>query len=86
MVHPVTKVRSRRKALATLFQLLDEELAGKEGIHMAVLHVAAPEEAARLAEQLVERFHPVEMLHTECGPVVGTHAGPGTVGVVHYSE
>jgi DegV family protein with EDD domain len=86
MVHPVTKVRSRRKALATLFQLLDEELAGKEGIHMAVLHVAAPEEAARLAEQLVERFHPVEMLHTECGPVVGTHAGPGTVGVVYYSE
>jgi len=86
MVHPVTKVRSRRKALATLFQLLDEELAGKEGIHMAVLHVAASEEAARLAEQLVERFHPVEMLHTECGPVVGTHAGPGTVGVVYYSE
>jgi DegV family protein with EDD domain len=86
MVHPVTKVRSRRKALATLFQLLDEELAGKEGIHMAVLHVAAPEEAARLAEQLVERFHPVQMLHTECGPVVGTHAGPGTVGVVYYSE
>jgi DegV family protein with EDD domain len=86
MVHPVTKVRSRRKALATLFQLLDEELAGKEAIHMAVLHVAAPEEAARLAEQLVERFHPVEMLHTECGPVVGTHAGPGTVGVVYYSE
>ena len=86
MVHPVTKVRSRRKALATLFQLLDEELAGKEGLHMAVLHVAAPEEAARLADQLVERFHPVEMLHTECGPVVGTHAGPGTVGVVYYSE
>ncbi len=86
MVHPVTKVRSRRKALETLFQLLDEELAGKEGIHMAVLHVAAPEEAARLAEQLVERFDPVEMLHTECGPVVGTHAGPGTVGVVYYSE
>jgi DegV family protein with EDD domain len=86
MVHPVTKVRSRRKALATLFQLLDDELAGKEGIHMAVLHVAAPEEAARLAEQLVERFHPVQMLHTECGPVVGTHAGPGTVGVVYYSE
>jgi DegV family protein with EDD domain len=86
MVHPVTKVRSRGKALATLFQLLDEELAGKEGIHMAVLHVAAPEEAARLAEQLVERFHPVEMLRTECGPVVGTHAGPGTVGVVYYSE
>ncbi len=86
MVHPVTKVRSRRKALATLFQLLDEELAGKERIHMAVLHVAAPEEAAELAEQLAERFHPSELIRAECGPVVGTHAGPGTLGVVYYSE
>jgi DegV family protein with EDD domain len=86
IVQPVTKVRSRRKALATLVQLLDEELAGKERIQMAVLHVAAPEEADRLAEQLVDRYHPVEMIHTECGPVVGTHAGPGTLGVAFYAE
>ncbi len=86
IVQPVTKVRSRRKALATLVQLLDEELAGKERIQMAVLHVAAPEEADRLAEQLVDRYHPAEMIHTECGPVVGTHAGPGTLGVAFYAE
>ena len=86
IVQPVTKVRSRRKALATLFQILDEELAGKERIQMAVLHVAAPEEADRLAEQLVERYHPVEMIHAECGPVVGTHVGPGTLGAAYYAE
>ena len=86
IVQPVTKVRSRRKALATLVQLLDEELAGKEWIQMAVLHVAAPEEADRLAEQLVDRYYPAEMIHTECGPVVGTHAGPGTLGVAFYAE
>jgi DegV family protein with EDD domain len=85
MVHPVTKVRSRRKALDTLFQLLDKELAGKAEIHMAVLHVAAPEEAAQLAEQVEDRFQPVEMIRSECGPVVGTHAGPGTLGVVYYA-
>ena len=86
IVQPVTKVRSRRKALATLLQILDEELAGKERIQMAVLHIAAPEEADRLAEQLVTRYHPAEMIHTECGPVVGTHAGPGTLGVAFYAE
>ena len=85
IVQPVTKVRSRRKALATLIELLDEELAGKEQIQMAVLHVAAPEEADRLAEQLVARYHPAEMIRSECGPVVGTHAGPGTLGVVYYA-
>jgi len=86
IVQPVTKVRSRRKALATLFQMLDEELAGKEWIQMAVLHVAAPEEAAQLAEQLVDRYHPAEMTHAECGPVVGTHVGPGTLGAAYYAE
>jgi len=86
MVQPVTKVRSRRKALATLVELLDEELAGKERIQMAVLHVAAPEEADRFAEELVARFHPAELIRSECGPVVGTHAGPGTLGVAYYAE
>ena len=85
IVQPVTKVRSRRKALATLIELLDEELAGKEQIQMAVLHVAAPEEADRLAEQLVARYQPAEMIRSECGPVVGTHVGPGTLGVVYYA-
>lgn len=86
IVQPVTKVRTRRKALETLFELLEGQLAGKERIHMAVLHVAAPEEADHLARQLQERFHPVEMIRSECGPVIGTHAGPGTVGAAYYVE
>lgn len=86
IVQPVTNVRSRRKALANLFQLLDEQLAGKEGIHMAVLHISAPEEASQLAEQMMDRFHPVEMIHGECGPVVGAHVGPGTLGIAYYVE
>jgi fatty acid-binding protein DegV len=53
---------------------------------MAVLHVAAPEEAVQFAEQLQERFHPAEIIHSECGPVIGTHAGPGTVGVAFYTD
>lgn len=86
IVTPVTKVRSRRKALQTLTQLLDEQLAGAGQIHMGVLHVAAPEEAERLAGELQARFQPVEMILSECGPVVGTHAGPGTVGAAFYVE
>jgi fatty acid-binding protein DegV len=53
---------------------------------MAVIHVAAPEEAAQLAEKLKAQFHPVELIESECGPVIGTHAGPGTVGVAFYME
>ncbi len=86
IVTPVTKVRSRRKAIETLFQVIEEQVAGADRVHMAVLHVAAPEEAASLAEKVEARFQPVEMIHAECGPVVGTHAGPGTLGIAFYTE
>ena len=86
IVQPVTRVRTRRKALDKVLDLVEEQLAGAQGAHMAVLHIAAPEEAARFAEKLQERFHPVEIIHGECGPVIGTHAGPGTVGVAFYTD
>ena len=86
IVTPVTKVRSRRKAIETLFQVIEEQVAGADRVHMAVLHVAAPEEAASLAEKVEARFQPVEMIHAECGPVVGAHAGPGTLGIAFYTE
>jgi DegV family protein with EDD domain len=86
IVTPLTKVRSRRKALGTVVRMLDEQLAGSDRIHMAVLHIACPEEAAHLAEHLEAHFHPAEMIRAECGPVLGTHAGPGTVGVAVYVD
>jgi DegV family protein with EDD domain len=84
IVQPVAKIRSRRRALERVYQLVEEGIAEGKEVHMAVLHVAAPDEAARLKEQLLARFDPVEMIQAECGPVVGTHAGPGTVGVAFY--
>ena len=105
IVTPVAKIRTRRKALDKVLDIVEEQIApwtvrsnleggrseGSQGrqaprVHMAVLHIASPEEAAQVVEQLVARFHPVEMIASECGPVVGAHVGPGTIGVVFYTE
>jgi DegV family protein with EDD domain len=86
IVQPVAKIRTRRKALERVFDLVEAGVAGAARVHMAVLHVAVPDEAARLAEQLAERFEPVELIRSEAGPVVGAHVGPGTVGVAFYAE
>lgn len=85
-VQPVAKIRTRRKALDKVYDLVEEQLAGKDNVHMAVLDVASPEEAAEFMEQLTARFRPVEMLKVDCSPVIGAHAGPGTVGVAFYAE
>jgi len=86
IVKPVARVRTRSKALARLHELLQAQLKETDRIHMAVINVAAPEEATRLKAQLETRFYPIEVIETECGPVVGAHAGPGTVAVAFYVE
>lgn len=86
VVTPVTRVRTRRKAIEKLYQLVSEKLRPGDVVHMSVLHVAAPDEAARIGAELEEAHNPVEMILTECGPVIGAHVGPGTVGVAFFVE
>jgi DegV family protein with EDD domain len=86
VVTPLARVRTRRKVLDKVLELLEEQVGQGDRVHMGMLHVAAQAEAAYLQERLRERFHPVEMLENECGPVVGAHVGPGTVGVAFYVE
>ena len=85
-VQPVTKVRTRRKALATLLSFLDELVGEGDRAHMAVINVAALEEARALRDDLVARYNPVEVSITDVSPAIGAHAGPGTVGVAFYVE
>ena len=37
-------------------------------------------------ERIKAEYNPVELLVTSVGPVVGTHGGPGTVGIAGYYE
>ena len=63
-----------------------ERVGASEAVHVAVLHCDAPDEAERLAERVAARFSCAELLAAEAGPIIGTHAGPGTLGVAFYAE
>lgn len=84
IAHPAAQVRTKRKALVKVIQLLQEQSSSDQEVHMAVVNVAAAQEAALFHQQLVENFNPVEILMTDCSPVLGAHVGPGTVGVAFY--
>lgn len=77
-VHPVERVRTRSKSLHRLVQLTGT-LGPLE--RLAVAHAACPEAAERLAEQLASIYPRHKMIITEIGPVLGTHAGPGAIGI-----
>lgn len=78
---PLDRVRGARAVQPRLLELLAQRVDPKQPIHAAVLHAAAPAAADRLRKLLQERFRCAEILVGEIGPVVGTHTGPGAVGI-----
>jgi DegV family protein with EDD domain len=80
-VEAVERVRTRKKSLARVVQLVEERMAGRKPVRLATLHAKAEEDARWLLEVGCAYLEPIEKIFTEVSPVVGTHAGPGTVGV-----
>jgi DegV family protein with EDD domain len=79
---PLEKVRTSSKAIARLVALT---IAAAEGakVDLAVHHLAAPDRASAVAEQLRQALPDVGELHvSELGAVVGAHLGPGALGTV----
>ncbi len=76
-IEPVAKVRTRSKALRFLVDKAKESPVEE----LAVLHAAAADidEFCAMIEPLAARD---DMIISMIGPVVGVHAGPGTVGIV----
>jgi DegV family protein with EDD domain len=80
-VEPIENIRTKAKARARMLDLIEERVAGQSNIRLAGLHAAAEEETQELLKEAVKRLHPVETLFTEVSPVIGTHTGPGVVGL-----
>jgi DegV family protein with EDD domain len=86
-VEPVGRVRGSAKALAELVSRFVAQTRDEPGLRVGIAHGDAPERAEALQE-LVLRARPqaqVEIV-TTLGAVVGTHAGPGTVGFFWFDD
>jgi DegV family protein with EDD domain len=83
-VTPVDRVRGGRAAQPRLIELFRERLDPARPVVVSVAHAKAPVWADRLCELLQKSFDVTELIVAEMGPVVGTHAGPGTVGAAIF--
>jgi fatty acid kinase fatty acid binding subunit len=81
-VLPIKRVRGNRKAIQEFASAFREGTADGAGLRVGIAHAEAPERMAAL-EVLVRDIRPQTEIEvaTSLGPVVGTHAGPGTVGL-----
>lgn len=85
-IEPLARIRTKRKAVEKLLDVVASDTEGKGKLHASVIHAAAPEDAEQFKEQVLERLDPVELISSELSPVVGTHTGPGLVGMGYYTE
>jgi len=85
-VEPLARVRTRAKVIDKLLELMDERVSGDSPLHVSVLHGDAAEEAGQLEQKVNARYKPVELVRSEISPVIGTHTGPGTLGLAFYNE
>jgi len=83
-VHPVDKVRGGRRAHPRIVELLKGMVKPDQPLFAMIGHASAPRWAGQLRELLVKSFNIAEIRESEIGPVVGAHAGPGTVGVAVF--
>jgi DegV family protein with EDD domain len=84
-VESVERVRTRKKSLDRLVELVVERVGGRTPVRLAALNAAAPDDARWLMEQISQRLNPTEMVFSEVSPVIGTHAGPGTVAISYMA-
>lgn len=84
-VEAVERVRTRKKSLARLVEIIQEQIGGRTPVHLATLHANAPEDARQVMAQAVQRMDPQETVFSTVSPVVGTHTGPGTVGLAYLA-
>ncbi len=79
VITPVAKVRSRKQAVRRVMELLDSR---PEVPRMAAVgHAVEPDEAQKVIDILADKYHGIEIIKSEIGPVIATHTGPGAVEV-----
>ena len=86
-VLPVKRVRGNQKAFAEFVARFGEATTDGPGLRVGIAHADAPERAQALVE-MVERERPAAEIElaTTLGAVIGTHAGPGTVGFFWFQD
>ena len=82
-VEPLDRVRTRARAVPRLVELLRSDLPVER---LAVMHAQAPEVAERIRAELAGEIGGVQVDVGEIGAVLGTHTGPGTVGLAYIKR
>lgn len=85
-IEALEKVRTSKRAHERLIELVEAEVSNKSPINfLGVVHAAAEETAQELLKVVEQKFEPDELMFATLSPVLGTHTGPGTIGIAYVA-
>jgi DegV family protein with EDD domain len=78
---PFEKIRTRKKAMKRVAELLGDAVKGGEPYRAVIIHANRELEANEWKKELEALFPNVEFMISYFGPVIGTHLGEGSMGL-----
>ena len=81
----VESVRSRKKAVQRMLELVERDIAGRSPVRISTFHAAAADENQALMAEATQRFSAIEGITSFVSPVIGTHTGPGTLSIAYMA-
>jgi DegV family protein with EDD domain len=85
-IEMLDKVRTQKRAVARLAQLVEKAYPRGDDGHLTVMHAAVPEQARAFADDLAERLGLDEIPLRDVPPAIVVHGGPGVLGVSFFAN
>jgi DegV family protein with EDD domain len=85
-VAPLEKVRGDKKVLPRMVELVGEMIEPGKPVTVSLVHANAIERARELKADIEKNYKVAEAIVADLGPVIGTHTGPGTIGMIFYQS
>jgi len=84
LLQTLETVRTRKKSLARLLDIMEERVGTTALINLGVIHARAPEVGQDVFSRAKERFNCNEAYLTELCASLTVHFGPGVIGLCFY--
>lgn len=84
IVDVIEQVRSRRKAIDHLLEIMVERVGSSVPVNLAVIQADTPQEGHQLLERARSLFNCRETFVTNLTTTLLVHLGPGTLGLIAY--
>ena len=81
VIVPFEKIRTKKKAMNRIVELLGEAVSDEAEYQAVVIHGNREEEAIAWKKEMEAKFPNVEFDISYFGPVIGTHLGEGAMGL-----